>query len=59
MQIARTLYHQPSYLLVAKGTPVMVCTHGPLTRYVKLQVAHVLGMPGMFSPSLTLTETAS
>ena len=32
----------------------MLCTtwwhHGPLARYVKLQVAHVLGMPGMFSP---------
>ena len=25
--------------------------HGPLTRYVKLQVAHAPGMPGMFSPA--------
>ena len=25
-------------------------SHGPLTRYVKLQVAHVPGMPGTFSP---------
>ena len=25
-------------------------THGPLTRYVKLRVAHVSGMPGTFSP---------
>ena len=24
--------------------------HGPLTRYVKLRVAHAPGMPGMFSP---------
>ena len=24
--------------------------HGPLTRYVKLQVAHAPGMPGTFSP---------
>ena len=24
--------------------------HGPLTRYVKLQVAHARGMPGTFSP---------
>ena len=24
--------------------------HGPLTRYVKLRVAHALGMPGTFSP---------
>ena len=26
-------------------------THGPLTRYVKLQVAHAPGMPGTFSPA--------
>ena len=26
------------------------CRHGPLTRYVKLRVAHALGMPGTFSP---------
>ena len=25
--------------------------HGPLTRYVKLQVAHAQGMPGTFSPA--------
>ena len=25
--------------------------HGPLTRYVKLQVAHAPGMPGTFSPT--------
>ena len=25
--------------------------HGPLTRYVKLQVAHAPGMPGTFSPA--------
>ena len=25
--------------------------HGPLARYVKLRVAHALGMPGTFSPS--------
>ena len=25
-------------------------THGPLTRYVKLRVAHATGMPGTFSP---------
>ena len=24
--------------------------HGPLTRYVKLRVAHAPGMPGTFSP---------
>ena len=26
-------------------------SHGPLTRYVKLQVAHAPGMPGTFSPT--------
>ena len=26
------------------------CCNGPLTRYVKLQVAHAPGMPGTFSP---------
>ena len=33
--------------------------HGPLTRYIKLWVAHALGMPGTFSPPLTSKETAS
>ena len=28
----------------------MTQLHGPLTRYAKLRVAHVLGMPGTFSP---------
>ena len=28
-----------------------VLFHGPLTRYVKLQVAHAPGMPGMSSPA--------
>ena len=27
--------------------------HGPLTRYVKLRVAHAPGMPGTFSPPPT------
>ena len=32
-----------------------LCTfHGPLTRYVKLQVAHAPGMPGTFSPPADL-----
>ena len=35
---------------------VMVCylitpSHGPLTRYAKLQVAHAPGMPGTFPPA--------
>ena len=33
--------------------------HGPLTRYVKLRVAHVPGLPGTFSPPTTSKETAS
>ena len=30
--------------------------HGPLTRYVKLQVAHAPGMPGTFPPAADLKE---
>ena len=33
--------------------------YGPLTRYVKLPVAHAPGMPGTFSPQPTSKETAS
>ena len=33
--------------------------HGPLTRYVKLRVAHAPGMPGTFSPSPTSKENAT
>ena len=33
--------------------------HGPLTRYVKLWVAHVPGMPGTFSTPPTSMETAA
>ena len=32
--------------------------NGPLTRYVKLRVAHAPGMPRTFSPPLTSKETA-
>ena len=28
-----------------------IVPNGPLTRYVKLQVAHAPGMPGTFSPA--------
>ena len=31
--------------------PIYCKRHGPLTRYVKLQVAHAPGMPGTFSPA--------
>ena len=30
--------------------------HGPLARYVKLQVAHAPGMPGTFSPPLWVSD---
>ena len=33
--------------------------HGPLTRYVKLRVAHAPDMPGTFSPPPTSKETDS
>ena len=33
--------------------------NGPLTRYVKLRIAHAPGMPWAFSPPLTSKETAS
>ena len=33
--------------------------HGPLSRYVKLRVAHAPGMPGTFSPSPTSKETTN
>ena len=35
------------------------CCHGPLTRYVKLRIAHAPGMPGTFPPPQTSKETAS
>ena len=31
-------------------------SHGPLTRSVKLQVAHAPGMPGTFSPAADFKE---
>ena len=33
--------------------------HGPLTRYIKLRVAHAPGMPGTFPPPPTEKETTS
>ena len=33
--------------------------NGPLARYVKLRVVHVVGMPGTFSPPITSMEIAS
>ena len=36
-----------------------MASHGPLTRYIKLRVAHAPGMPGTFSLSPTSKETDS
>ena len=38
---------------------IFLCCHGPLTSYVKLRVAHALGVPGTFSPPPNSMETAS
>ena len=46
-QLSRTLP------ITAKSAQVI---HGPLTRYVKLQVAHAPGMPGTFSPAADFKE---
>ena len=40
-------------------TYMKIICHGPLTRYVKLQVAHAPGMPGTFSPPPTSKEAVS
>ena len=37
----------------------MMALCGPLAGYLKLWVAHVLGMPGTFSPPPTSKETSS
>ena len=34
-----------------------IISKGPLTRYVKLWIAHALGVPGRFSPPTTSKET--
>ena len=42
-----------------KSCPTCI-DHGPLTRYVKLQVAHAPGMPGTYIPPPPISkETAS
>ena len=42
--------------LISKRFCAAVFCHGPLTRYVKLQVAHAPGMPGTFSPAADFKE---
>ena len=36
--------------------PYMLCLHGPIVSYVKLQAARAPEMPGTFSPSLRVCE---
>ena len=49
--------HEGNFLLyVDTLTQLEWLFHGPLTRYVKLQVAHAPGMPGTFSPSADFKE---
>ena len=43
-------YTKPSISSAAMG-PYDTYIHGPLTRCVKLRVAHAPGMPGKFSPA--------
>ena len=42
-----------------KKNPVITKANGPLTRYVKLWVAHAPGISRTFSPPPTSKETAS
>ena len=37
----------------------LTAIHGPLTRYIKLRIAHALGMSETFSPPPTPKQTAS
>ena len=40
-----------TYPCLRFDTHLLIHVHGPLTRYVKLQVAHAPGMPGTFPPA--------
>ena len=48
-----TSFRSPLYENFSANDAIMTACayHGPLTRYVKLQVAHAPGMPGTFSPA--------
>ena len=45
--------------IIGSGGAEQATRHRPLTRYVKLRVAHAPGMAGTFSPPPTSKETAS
>ena len=49
---------QDMYLSVPFHCAVARVGYGPLTRFVKLRVAHAPGMPGTFSPPPTSMEIA-
>ena len=51
--------HTYRHRSAAPRVSIEITYNGPLTRYVKLRVAHAPGMPGMFSPPPTSKETAS
>ena len=57
--------HTPMHIILVVHACVWACVrvwdrmNGPLTRYVKMWVAHVPGMSGTFSPPPTSKETAS
>ena len=44
------------WLSQAREEANLIALHGPLSRYVKLRVAHALGMPGTFSPPLRVSD---
>ena len=48
---------EPGRKLYSYHSIMTLQLHGPLTRYVKLRVAHAPGMPGTFSPPQTSKET--
>ena len=57
MKYVRIRHLRPIFVSLPRETPHVRAVpgsylpHGPLTRYVKLQVAHAPGMPGTFSPA--------
>ena len=46
-------YYAILFIILRVSTALI---HGPLTRYAKLQVAHVPGMPGTFSPPQRISD---
>ena len=54
---------QPEHGFVSENIWILICvsieyylSHGPLTRYVTLRVAHAPGMPGTFSPPTRVSD---